>query len=149
MQTISTNVVQASLVMYLHINFILIMLAISFCTLRGTCDSKLRVLSRTPPRYLILLLSSMRSGPDLSGSCAALLSWCLNPNNIHSVLSEFSLSHLLSIQLLNPLNVSSSSCLVVVSCCLSPALNIFHREWSSAKPFILTDCGTSLLMREQ
>ena len=149
MQSISNNVVQASLVMHLCIDFILMKLAIAFCTLRGTCDSRLRVLSRTPPRYLTLSLSSMRSGPALSGSCAALLSLCFDSNDIHSVLSEFILSHILSIQLLILLNVSSSNCLVVVSCCLSLALNFFCREWPSAKPFILTDSGTSLLMREQ
>ena len=77
MKSISTNVVQASLVMYLHIDFILMKLVIAFCTLRDMCDSKLRVLSRTPPRYLTLLLSSMRSGPALNNSCAALLSCCL------------------------------------------------------------------------
>ena len=98
-------------------------IAIAFCTLRDICDSKLRVLSRNPPRYLTLSLSSMRSGPTLSGSCTALLSCCPNQNNIHSVLLEFSLSLILSIQLLIPLNVSSSNCIVVVSCCLSPALN--------------------------
>ena len=74
MQSISTNVVQASLVMYLHIDFILMKLAIAICTLRDTCDSKLMVLSRTPPKYLTLSLSSMRTGSALSGSCAALLS---------------------------------------------------------------------------
>ena len=42
MQSISTNVVQASLVMYLHIDFILMKLAIAFYTLRDTCDSKLK-----------------------------------------------------------------------------------------------------------
>ena len=63
MQSIITNVVQASLVMYLHIDFILMKLAIAFCTLRDTCDSKLRVLSRTPPRYLTWPLCSMKSGP--------------------------------------------------------------------------------------
>ena len=67
----------------------------------------------------------MRFGPALSGSCAALLNQCLDPNNIHSVLSEFSLSHILSIQLLIPLKVSSSNCLVVVSCYLSLTLNVF------------------------
>ena len=110
---------------------------------------KVGVLSRTHTWYLTLLLSSMRSGPALSGSCAALLSWCFDPNNMHSVLSEFSLSGILSIQPFIPLNVSSSNCLVVVSCRLFLALNDFCREWSSAKPFILTDSGTSLLMREQ
>ena len=74
MQSISTSVVQASLVIYLHIDFILMMLAIAFCTLRDTFDSKLRVSSRTPPRYLTLPLSSMRSSPAFSGCCAATLS---------------------------------------------------------------------------
>ena len=148
MQSISTNMVQASLVMYLCIDFILMKLAIAFCTLRYMWFM-LRVLSRTPPRYLTLSLSCMRSGPTLSGSSAVLLSWCFNPNNVNFVLSEFRLSHILSIQPLIPLNVSSSNCLAVVSCCLFLALNVFHREWSSAKPFILTNSGTSLLMREQ
>ena len=38
MQSIMTNVVQASLVMYLQIDFILMKLAIAFCTLRDMCD---------------------------------------------------------------------------------------------------------------
>ena len=124
--------------MYLYIDFILMILVIAFCTLRVTCDSKLRVLSRTHPRYLTLLFTSTRSGPALNGSCAALLSCCFDPNNMYSVLSEFSLSHILSIQSLMLLNVSSNNCLVVVSCHLFPALYVFHREWSSAKPLILT-----------
>ena len=68
---------------------------------------------------------------------------------MHSVLSEFSLSHILSTQPLILLNVSSSNCLVVVSGHLFLALNVFHREWSSAMPLILTDSGTTLLMREE
>ena len=92
MQSITTNVVQASLVMYLHIDLILMKLVIAFCFIRDMCNTKLRVLSRTPPRYLTLLLSSMRSGPALSGSCAVLLSCYFDPNNMYSVLSEFSLN---------------------------------------------------------
>ena len=148
MQSISTNVMVASLVIYLCIDFILMKLVIAFCILRVMCDSKLKVLSKIPPRYLTLLLSSMRSGPALGGSCAALLSCCFDPNNMYSVLSEFSLSHILSIQPLILLNVSSSSCLVVVSCHLF-SLNVFHREWASAKPLMLTKSGTTLLMKAQ
>ena len=85
MQSISTNVAQASLVMYLHTDLILMKLAIAFCTLSDACDSGLRVLSRTPPRYLTLLLSSLRSGPAFKGSCAALLSCCFDLNSMHSV----------------------------------------------------------------
>ena len=91
-------------------------LVIAFCTLRDICDSKLRVLSRTPPGYLTLLLHSMRSGPALNGLCAALLSCCFDPNNKHYVLFEFSLSHILSMQSMILLSVSSSNCSVVASC---------------------------------
>ena len=63
MQSIITIVVQASLAMYLYIDFILMKLAIAFCTLRDMCDSKLRALSRTPPRYFTLPLSTMKYGP--------------------------------------------------------------------------------------
>ena len=149
MQSISANVVQASLVKYLHIDFILMESVIAFCTLRDTCDSKLRMLSRTPPGYLTLLPSSRRSGPALNGSCAALLSCCFDPNNMYFVLSEFSLSHILFTQSLMPLNVSSSNCMAVVSCHLFLALNVFCREWSYAKPLILAKSGTTLLMRAQ
>ena len=148
MQSISTNVMQASLVMYLHTDFILMMLVLAFCTFRHIFDSKLRVLSGTPFRYLTLLLNSMRFGTTLSGSCAALLSCCFDPNNMYSVLPEFNLNYILSTQCLILLNVSSSNCLVVLSCVFS-AFNIFHRKWSSAKPLILTESGTTLLMRAQ
>ena len=113
------------------------------------CDSKVRVLSRTPSRYLTLLLSSVKSGPALSGSCAALLGCCFDPNNKFSILSEFSISCIWSIQSLILLNVSSSNCLMVVSCYLFVALNVFHREWSSVMPLILSNYGTTLLMRAQ
>ena len=110
-------------------------LFIAFCTLRDMCESKLRV-----------LFISMRPGPASNGSCAALVSLCFDPNNMYSVLSEFSLSHILSIQSLMLLNVSSSNFLVVVSCHLFLALNVFCRDWSPAKPLILTESGTTSLM---
>ena len=90
MQSISTNVVKASLVMYFCTDFILMKLVIAFCTFRNICDLNLRVLSRTPPRYLTLLLNSMRSGPAFNGSCAALLSCCFDPNNMYSNLWHIS-----------------------------------------------------------
>ena len=68
---------------------------------------------------------------------------------MYSVLSEFILSCILSTQSLILLNVSFSNCLEVVSCYLFPALIVFHREWSSAKPLILTESGTTSLMRAQ
>ena len=69
----------------------------------------------------------MRSGPGLNGPCAALLSCYFDPNNMYSILSGFSLSHILSIQSLMLLNASSSYCLVVLSCCVFPALNVFSQ----------------------
>ena len=68
---------------------------------------------------------------------------------MYSVLSEFSLSQILSIQFLTLLNASSSNCLVVVSCHLFLDLNAFCREYSSAKPLIFTKSGTPLFMRAQ
>ena len=130
MQSSSINVVQTSLVFYLCIAFISMELVIAFCTFRELCDSKMRVLSRTPPRYLTLLLSSMRAGPTLIGFCATLLSCCFDPNNMYSLFSKLSLICILSIQYLMLLYVSFNYCLVVISCCVFPVLNVFHREWS-------------------
>ena len=125
MKSIKTNVVQVSLVMYLCIAFILMKLVIVFCTLRDICDSKLRALSRMPHRYLTLLLNSMRSGSALIGPCAALLSCCMNPNNMYSILSKFIFSCILSIWSFMLLNMSSINSLVVLSCNMFPALGVF------------------------
>ena len=85
MHNIGKSVVQASQVIYLHMDLTLMKLAIAFWTFDDMCWSKDSVLSRRVPRYFTLLLSLMRSGPAWRGSRFILVScWC-DPNMIYFV----------------------------------------------------------------
>ena len=93
---------------------------------------KVRFWSRNHPRYLTTLLTAIRSPWASVGSCDVFLSCCQEPKRMYSVLSGFSLRHIISIHCFRCVNVFSRSVLTLCSCSLSPALKMLYMEWSSA-----------------
>ena len=134
MQSISKSVVHSSTVRYFHIAEIFIRLVIVFFYFSLMCCLKLSCWSRNPPRYLTTLHISRRSPWELSGSGDIFLSCAWHLKRIYSVLSEFNLRCIVSIQDFISLNTSSRSALVCCSLSLLAALKLLQIEWSSANP---------------
>ena len=91
------SVVHVCTVRYFHILWIFICLVIIF-SFSLMCCLKLSCWSRNPPRYLTTLLISIRSPWVLSGSGDIFLSCAWDLKRIYSVLCEFNLRCIVSIQ---------------------------------------------------
>ena len=134
----SSNVSQAFRFRYLRMPLILKKFPIALFVTMAMCCLKLSVASSPPPKYLTYVLISMRLLSSLMDFVLHLASCCLDPNEISSVLSQFSFKRMEDIHSAILCTDCCRSLTVLSSSSLTPGLNERFNEWSSAKPLSST-----------